>query len=107
MIDLRYGRRRHQVERLRWTACYRATRAECVYGAVSKPAIGINDYDYLARIRADERGEPPDLTALPPGCAFAPRCSFARDECLVAFPSWRQGDEGHEARCILVEEKPS
>ena len=61
----------------------------------------------LARIRADERGEPPDLTALPPGCAFAPRCSFARDECLVAFPSWRQGDEGHEARCILVEEKPS
>ena len=26
----------------------------------------------LARIRAEERGEPPDLTALPPGCAFRP-----------------------------------
>ena len=59
----------------------------------------------LARIRADERGEPPDLTALPPGCAFAPRCSFARDECLVGFPSWRQAAKGHEARCVLVEEK--
>jgi peptide/nickel transport system ATP-binding protein len=59
----------------------------------------------LARIRADERGEPPDLTALPPGCAFAPRCSFARAECLVAFPSWRQAGEGHEVRCVLVEEK--
>jgi peptide/nickel transport system ATP-binding protein len=59
----------------------------------------------LARIRADERGEPPDLTSLPPGCAFAPRCSFARDECLVEFPSWRQAGEGHEVRCVLVEEK--
>ena len=59
----------------------------------------------LVRIRADERGEPPDLTALPPGCAFAPRCNFARDECLVEFPSWRRASEGHEARCVLVEEK--
>lgn len=59
----------------------------------------------LARIRADERGEPPDLTALPPGCAFAPRCNFARDECLVKFPSWRQADGGQEVRCVLVEEK--
>lgn len=61
----------------------------------------------LARIRADERGEPPDLTALPPGCAFAPRCSFARDECLVEFPSWRRAGENHEVRCILVEEESS
>lgn len=59
----------------------------------------------LARIRADERGEPPDLTALPPGCAFAPRCSFARDECLVEFPSWRRAGEGHDVRCVLVDEK--
>jgi peptide/nickel transport system ATP-binding protein len=59
----------------------------------------------LARIRPDERGEPPDLTALPPGCAFAPRCSFAREECLVAFPAWRRAGEGHEVRCVLVEEQ--
>jgi peptide/nickel transport system ATP-binding protein len=59
----------------------------------------------LARIQAEERGEPPDLTALPVGCAFAPRCSFARDECLVDFPSWRRASEGHEARCVLVEQE--
>jgi peptide/nickel transport system ATP-binding protein len=59
------------------------------------------------RIRAEERGEPPDLTALPVGCAFAPRCNYARDECLVEFPSWRRASEGHEARCVLVEEESS
>jgi peptide/nickel transport system ATP-binding protein len=59
----------------------------------------------VARIKADERGEPPDLTALPVGCSFAPRCSFARDECLVEFPSWRRAGEGHEVRCVLVEEE--
>jgi peptide/nickel transport system ATP-binding protein len=45
-------------------------------------------------------GAPPDLAALPPGCAFAPRCSVARDDC-------RRGDNapvtlapGHLARCL-------
>jgi peptide/nickel transport system ATP-binding protein len=61
----------------------------------------------VVRIRAEERGEPPDLTALPVGCAFAPRCNYARDECLVEFPSWRRASEGHEARCVLVEEESS
>ena len=59
----------------------------------------------VARIKAEERGEPPDLTALPVGCSFAPRCNFARDECLVEFPSWRRAGEGHEVRCVLVEEE--
>jgi oligopeptide/dipeptide ABC transporter ATP-binding protein len=31
-------------------------------------------------------GQPPDLAELPPGCAFAPRCSRARDECSAAIP---------------------
>ncbi|MBS1843120.1 MAG: ABC transporter ATP-binding protein [Actinobacteria bacterium] len=26
-------------------------------------------------------GQPPDLTALPPGCPFQPRCKFVRDQC--------------------------
>ncbi|MEM7642908.1 MAG: oligopeptide/dipeptide ABC transporter ATP-binding protein [Pseudomonadota bacterium] len=26
-------------------------------------------------------GDPPDLTALPPGCPFAPRCPLVRDDC--------------------------
>jgi peptide/nickel transport system ATP-binding protein len=57
----------------------------------------------LARIQAEERGEPPDLTALPPGCPFAPRCKFARDECLVELPAWRPAGVGHDVRCVLVE----
>lgn len=32
-------------------------------------------------------GAPPDLAALPPGCAFAPRCSEASDVCRRDVPS--------------------
>ncbi|WP_426244981.1 ABC transporter ATP-binding protein [Nocardioides sp. LHG3406-4] len=28
-------------------------------------------------------GQPPDLVTVPPGCAFAPRCAFARDVCTA------------------------
>jgi peptide/nickel transport system ATP-binding protein len=31
-------------------------------------------------------GTPPDLRALPPGCAFHPRCQFARDSCRAEVP---------------------
>ena len=27
-------------------------------------------------------GQPPDLTAPPPGCKFAPRCRYAREQCI-------------------------
>ncbi|MFT7484892.1 MAG: oligopeptide transport system ATP-binding protein [Candidatus Paceibacteria bacterium] len=32
-------------------------------------------------------GNPPDLAALPPGCAFEPRCSVASERCTQAVPS--------------------
>ncbi|WP_262508545.1 ABC transporter ATP-binding protein [Streptomyces spongiicola] len=32
------------------------------------------------------RGLPPNLTAVPPGCAFHPRCPMARDVCRTAEP---------------------
>ncbi len=32
-------------------------------------------------------GEPPDLARLPGGCAFAPRCAFARERCTTAVPA--------------------
>jgi len=38
-----------------------------------------------ARLEAIE-GRPPDLTALPPGCAFAPRCKNADQQCLASRP---------------------
>jgi peptide/nickel transport system ATP-binding protein len=31
-------------------------------------------------------GSPPDLRAVPPGCAFHPRCPFAFDACRTVFP---------------------
>jgi oligopeptide/dipeptide ABC transporter ATP-binding protein len=47
-------------------------------------------------------GSVPPLTALPPGCAFEPRCSLRRAECGVAVPDLRVADRSHTARCVLV-----
>ena len=45
-------------------------------------------------------GAPPDLTALPPGCAFAPRCKLATATCHAAQPAVVEFEVGHRARCI-------
>lgn len=50
-------------------------------------------------------GSPPDLRQLPPGCAFAPRCSQASGECLTAPPEPRYPSAVRMARCVRVEEK--
>jgi peptide/nickel transport system ATP-binding protein len=50
-------------------------------------------------------GAPPNLAALPPGCAFAPRCVRVRDECRTTLPSLHRVREGHLARCHLVPER--
>jgi peptide/nickel transport system ATP-binding protein len=47
-------------------------------------------------------GSVPQLTALPPGCAFEPRCGFRRAECTVAVPKLRVAEASHTARCVLV-----
>jgi peptide/nickel transport system ATP-binding protein/oligopeptide transport system ATP-binding protein len=47
-------------------------------------------------------GSVPQLTALPPGCAFEPRCELRRDECAAAVPAFRIIASDHAARCILV-----
>jgi len=48
-------------------------------------------------------GSVPQLTALPPGCAFEPRCEFRRDDCVVAVPELRGASANHAARCVLVQ----
>lgn len=45
-------------------------------------------------------GEPPSPLALPPGCAFHPRCRLARPDCAVAEPPHRH-DDGHITACVL------
>jgi len=50
-------------------------------------------------------GMVPALYALPPGCAFEPRCAYAREECARVVPKLRRAGENRHARCILVSEK--
>ncbi|HEY2201426.1 MAG TPA: ABC transporter ATP-binding protein, partial [Solirubrobacteraceae bacterium] len=49
----------------------------------------------------EDRGDPPDLSALPGGCAFADRCAFAKDECRQALPDLVEVAPDHHVRCIL------
>ncbi|HEV2301305.1 MAG TPA: ABC transporter ATP-binding protein [Stellaceae bacterium] len=47
-------------------------------------------------------GQPPDLSALPPGCAFAARCPRAMPRCGVEAPPEFHTGEDHRARCWLA-----
>ncbi|MEK8049066.1 ABC transporter ATP-binding protein [Ideonella sp. DXS22W] len=51
-------------------------------------------------------GSPPDLAALPPGCAFAPRCRQATAECLAQRPELRPASAGsqHLHACLRADE---
>ncbi|MFJ5732802.1 ABC transporter ATP-binding protein [Streptomyces paradoxus] len=51
------------------------------------------------------RGTPPAPGALPPGCAFAPRCPLAADVCRTAEPEPRKVD-GRLLACHRAEELP-
>jgi oligopeptide/dipeptide ABC transporter ATP-binding protein len=48
-------------------------------------------------------GQPPDLSALPPGCSFAPRCTAAFARCRVQEPPEFHLGAGRVARCWLAE----
>ena len=48
----------------------------------SLPDVGRGTQDELQTVR----GTPPDLTNLPPGCPFAPRCDYVIDRCLTENP---------------------
>src|SRR5262249_41053916 len=47
-------------------------------------------------------GQPPDLSSLPAGCAFAPRCPTAVPRCGVEAPTEVVVGEGRTARCWLA-----
>ena len=49
-------------------------------------------------------GMPPDLSGLPPGCAFHDRCAYVRDRCLADVPPLLPvgGDSEREAACWAV-----
>jgi oligopeptide/dipeptide ABC transporter ATP-binding protein len=61
---------------------------------------------------ADQRltaidGQPPDLSNLPQGCAFAARCTEATPRCLEEKPPVFVPEAGRVARCWLVEPRPA
>ena len=61
----------------------------------SVPRVGSKDPLYVIP------GQPPDLTNLPIGCAFAPRCSYATERCLAEEPGDYAVAPGHTSRCWL------
>jgi peptide/nickel transport system ATP-binding protein len=63
--------------------------------AAPKPESGLEPE------RVAARGEVPDLTDLPPGCPFAPRCPFVREACRAELPRLVPVAPGHEVRCVL------
>jgi oligopeptide/dipeptide ABC transporter ATP-binding protein len=53
------------------------------------------------------KGQPPSLVFLPPGCAFSPRCPYARHGvCDVARPELHLVADGQESACLRFTELP-
>jgi oligopeptide/dipeptide ABC transporter ATP-binding protein len=63
----------------------------------SIPKIGSKDPLYAIP------GQPPDLAALPPGCAFHPRCPQVFGRCSEEEPGDFELGPNHRARCWLAD----
>ena len=44
-------------------------------------------------------GSVPDLSVMPEGCRFAPRCKYAQDSCKQKLPELQTVAEGHRCAC--------
>jgi oligopeptide/dipeptide ABC transporter ATP-binding protein len=51
-------------------------------------------------------GQPPDLTRLPPGCAFVPRCRYKVDKCVQQLPPLMAVEPDHCSACWQVHALP-
>ena len=65
--------------------------------AAPKPEQG------LAFERVETAGDMVDLTALPLGCPFEPRCPYARTQCGERLPEMIELNSDHLVRCVLKE----
>jgi oligopeptide/dipeptide ABC transporter ATP-binding protein len=68
----------------------------------ASPRLSVGSDSEPRRALAPIPGSAPALDALPPGCAFEPRCPLGIPECTRAVPELRRADADHTARCILV-----
>jgi oligopeptide/dipeptide ABC transporter ATP-binding protein len=64
----------------------------------SIPAVPSSEESKDARL-AEIPGTVPSLSRLPPGCAFAPRCSMAIDRCRAEYPPLQNWGDDHWAAC--------
>jgi oligopeptide transport system ATP-binding protein len=64
----------------------------------SLPRHDVDDKGALCPIK----GQPPSLINLPPGCAFNPRCSYAKPECRNSVPPLVEIDRGHYSACLFA-----
>ena len=44
-------------------------------------------------------GQPPSLIDIPSGCAFHPRCPYAKDVCRTDVPALKEIEPGHSSAC--------
>ena len=63
----------------------------------------------IPRLRQEEEpqyipGSPPDMSDVPSGCRFHPRCPYVFDRCPREEPPMLTARTSHQARCWLVEE---
>ncbi|MCZ6887157.1 MAG: ABC transporter ATP-binding protein [Gammaproteobacteria bacterium] len=74
----------------------------------SVPRLGTTDErDAKSGQRLTEiPGIVPTLTRLPSGCAFAPRCPSADDQCTAAVPPYEEKRSGHWAACWHADREP-
>lgn len=63
-----------------------------------------NIYEDKARLKPI-RGLMPDPTIIPKGCAFAPRCEYATEECRKRKPELKECGGTHLCACLRYEEK--
>lgn len=68
---------------------------ELLKSAAPKPESGLKPEEISTNY------DIPDLTNLPPGCPFAPRCPLAEPKCKVVVPPLMEVKPGHYTRCIL------
>jgi oligopeptide/dipeptide ABC transporter ATP-binding protein len=64
----------------------------------SAPQLGTGRGELLQGIP----GTVPDFLELPQGCTFHPRCIFAGQECMNAFPPIEELASGRECACYKV-----
>jgi len=82
-----------------------AAKAPALYGNPSHPyTLGllrsVPRLDHARKEKLDViAGMPPDLTRLPGGCAFWPRCPFAVERCKQEVPPLMAIADGHSSAC--------